>query len=179
MADLNYAGRILLEQGADLLRIEYVYYQTDFLSQVESEQNYWLSKDVFAVCNACFSLRTYTKIFLIGKSLGTKAMGFLLDDNRFQKANCIWSTPPLTNKWLCSQIEKIHPYSLFIIGTADKFYKPEILNYLVSVTNGKSVIVEGANHGLEIPESIPKSIAALSQIVQALQEFLCDKPNNA
>jgi hypothetical protein len=116
---------------------------------------------------------------LIGKSLGTKAMGFLLDDNRFQKANCIWSTPPLTNKWLCSQIEKIHPYSLFIIGTADKFYKPEILNYLVSVTNGKSVIVEGANHGLEIPESIPKSIAALSQIVQALQEFLCDKPNNA
>ena len=36
MADLHYAGRILLEQGADLLRIEYAYYQTDYLSQSES-----------------------------------------------------------------------------------------------------------------------------------------------
>jgi hypothetical protein len=172
MADLHYAGRILREQGADLLTVEYAYYQTDYLSQSESGQNQRISEDVFAVCNACLSFRPYTKITLVGKSLGTKAMGFLLADERFQKAHCVWSTPPLTTEWLYSRIKDIHPPSLFIIGTADQYYKPEMLEYLVNVTNGHAVIVEGANHGLEIPESVPKSLTALGQIVQALQEFL-------
>jgi pimeloyl-ACP methyl ester carboxylesterase len=73
---------------------------------------------------------------------------------------------------LCSRIEQIHPPSLFIIGSADQFYKPDILEHLRQVTDGQSLILEGANHGLEIPDDIPKSLAALSQIVQALQEFL-------
>ena len=172
MADLHYAGRILREQGADLLRVEYAYYQTDYLSQSEISQNQRISKDVFAVCNACLAFRPYTKITLVGKSLGTKAMGFLLADERFQEANCVWSTPPVTIEWLYSQIEKVRPSSLFIMGTADQYYKPEMLEHLVNITNGRAVIIEGVNHGLEIPESIPKSLTALEQIVQALQEFL-------
>jgi len=175
MADLHYAGRILREQGADLLRVEYAYYRTDYLSQSKSVQNQRISEDVFAICNACLAFRPYTKITLIGKSLGTKAMGFLLEDERFQKATCVWSTPLLTTEWLYSRIEQIHPRSLFIIGTADDHYQPEKLNQLVNVTNGRAVIVEDANHGLEIPESIPRSLMALGQIVQALQEFLRDE----
>jgi hypothetical protein len=175
MADLHYAGRILREQGADLLRVEYLYYQTDYMSQSESSQNQRISEDVFAVCNACLASHSYTKITLVGKSLGTKAMGFLLADKRFQRANCVWSTPPLTTEWLRSRIEQIHPSSLFILGTADQYYQPEILNRLLSVTNGQAVIIEGANHGLEIPENIPGSLMALGQIVQALQEFLGSK----
>jgi len=172
MADLHYAGRILREQGADLLRVEYAYYQTDYLSQPESGQNQRISEDVFAVCNACLASRSYTKITLVGKSLGTKAMGFLLADERFQKADCVWSTPPLTTEWLYSRIEQIHPRSLFIIGTADEYYKPEMLKHLVNVTSGQALVIEDANHGLEIPESIPRTLTALGQIVQALQKFL-------
>jgi len=179
MADLNYAGRILLEQGADVVRVEYVYYQTDFLSHSESKRNQWLSEDVFAVLNVCLSSRMYSKITLIGKSLGTKAMGLLLNDDRFHRANCVWSTPPLTLEWLCLQIEKVRPRSLFIMGTADQFYKPEILKRLEKATNGESVIIEGADHRLEIPGSIPKSLMALGQIVQALQEFLGEGNDSA
>jgi hypothetical protein len=73
---------------------------------------------------------------------------------------------------LRSRIEQIHPHSLFIIGTADKFYKPDILKHLENVTKGRAVVIEGANHGLEIPDDISKSLMALNQIVQALQEFL-------
>lgn len=178
MADLHYAERILLEQGADLLRVEYVYYQTDFLDQSEDIQMQWITEDVFAACNANLAYKTYTKITLIGKSLGANVMGFLIEDERFQKVECIWSTPLLTNERLCSQIEKAHPHSLFIIGTADKFYKPEILSRLEGATRGRSVIVEGADHGLEIPGSISKSLTALGQIVEALQEFLGGPANN-
>jgi hypothetical protein len=179
MADLHYAGRILLEQGADLLRVEYVYYQTDFVRQPESIQDPWISSDVFAACNAGLSYRAYTKITLVGKSLGTIAMGHLLADSRFQRANCIWSTPLLTIEWLCSRIEQIHPRSLFIIGTADKFYKPDMLQHLANVTNGHALVIESANHGLEIPDSISKSLMALTQIVQALQEFLDENTKSA
>jgi hypothetical protein len=179
MADLHYAGRILREQGADLLRVEYLYYQIDYLSQSESDQNQRISEDVFAVCNACLAFRPYDKITLIGKSLGTRGMGFLLGDERFQKANCVWSTPLLTTEWIYSRIEQIRPPSLFIFGTADKFYELKMLEHLINVTNGHAVIIEGANHGLEIPESIPKTLAALGQIVQALQDFLDSERSNS
>ena len=172
MPDLHYAGRILLEQGANVLRVEYAYARTNFMEQPEAEQDQWLSSDVFAACNAALSERPYEKITLVGKSLGTIAMGHLLDDRRFQNAACVWSTPLLTLAWLCSRIEQIRPRSLFIIGTADKFYKPDILKQLQRATKGGSCIVEGANHGLEIPGDIPKSLSALNQIVKALQEFL-------
>lgn len=172
MAPLYYAGRILLDQGADVLRVEYAYYRTDFMEQPESEQDKWISSDVFAACTAGLSYRSYEKITLVGKSLGTIAMGHLLRDSRFQGATCVWETPLLTVEWLCSQIDQVRPRSLFVIGTADQFYKRDLLERLVSVTKGESVVLEGANHALEIPGDIPKSLRALEQIVQALQGFL-------
>jgi hypothetical protein len=171
MAPLYYAGRILLEGGADLMRIEYAYYRTDFPKQPESEQDKWMSSDVFAACGAALAQRAYEKITLIGKSLGTIAMGHLLADSRFQRATCIWLTPLLTVEWLCARIEQVRPRSLFVIGTADQFYKPDILKRLEQVTDGRTLVIEGVNHALEIPGNIPKSLVVLNQIVQALHEF--------
>lgn len=179
MAPLYYAGRILLDQGADLLRVEYHYYRTDFPNQPESEQDKWISSDVSAACEAGLSQQPYEKITLIGKSMGTVAMGQLLADPRFQSATCVWLTPLLTIEWLCSRIEQTHPRSLFVIGTADKFYQPDVLKRLEQITGGQSLVIEGANHGLEIPGDLPKSLAVLSQIVQALQEFLREDVKSA
>ena len=172
MPPLHYAGQVLVEGGADLLRVDYAYYRTNFMEQSDSEQDKWISSDVLAACDAALSQRSYEKLTLVGKSLGTIAMGHLLSDSRFQKAACVWMTPLLTVDWLCSRIEQLHPRSLFIIGTADQFYKPDILKHLENVTQGRSTIIEGANHGLEIPGDIPKSLSMLNQIVQSLQEFL-------
>ena len=171
MAPLHYAGRVLLEQGADVLRVDYAYNRTDFRQQAEEEQAEWMSTDVFAACEAGLSQRSYEKITLAGKSLGTIAMGHLLADERLQKAACIWFTPILTVEWLLSRIEQTHPRSLFIIGTEDQFYKPDILKHLETITSGHSLILEDVDHSLEIPGDIPKSLMALNQMVQRLQEF--------
>jgi hypothetical protein len=178
MPDLHYAGRILMERGADLLRVEYGYPQTDFLDQPESERDAWLSSDVFAACDAGLAYRPYEKITLVGKSLGTLAMGHLLTDSRFHEADCVWSTPLLTVEWLYSRIEQICPRSMFIIGTADPFYNPDLLDHLQTATRGQSCIVDGAHHGLEVAGDIPKSLAALHQIVEALQAFLTEDAKN-
>lgn len=171
MAPLHYAGRVLLEQGADVLRVEYAYYRSDFRQQAEDEQAEWMSTDVFAACTAGLSQRAYEKITLVGKSLGTLAMGHLLADERFQKADCIWLTPILTDERLRSRIEQFRPRSLFILGTEDQFYRPDLLKHLEAVTNGKAVVIEGVDHSLEVPGDIQKSLRALNQMVQACQEF--------
>ncbi|HSL46155.1 MAG TPA: alpha/beta family hydrolase [Anaerolineales bacterium] len=172
MPPLHYAGRVLLNQGADLLRVEYAYYRTDFQQRPEHEQDKWISSDVLAACEAGLARRQYEKITLVGKSLGTIAMGHLLSDSRFQKATCVWLTPILTVEWLCSRIEQLHPRSLFVIGTADQFYKPDLLKQLQHATHGQVVVLEGVDHSLELPGDIPQSLRILDQIVQALQTFL-------
>ena len=179
MPPLYYAGRVLLDQGADLLRVEYAYFRTDFLEHPEVEQDRWIAEDVFAACEAALSRRSYEKITLVGKSIGTIAMGHLLADAVFQQATCIWLTPLLTVVWLCSRIEQAHPRSLFVLGTADTFYQQDILRQLEHVTSGRSLLIEGANHALEMPGNVPKSLIVLDQIVQALQEFLKEDTGNA
>jgi hypothetical protein len=172
MPDLHYAGRILLAKGADVLRVEYAYPKTDFMKRPQTEQADWLKADARAACAAGLQRRNYKRITLIGKSLGTLAMGHLLEDSHFAEAACVWSTPILANAWLCSQIKKHRPRSLFIIGTADHFYQPAVLQDLVDATRGKALVLEGVHHGLEIEGDIPGTLSSLHRIVEALQEFI-------
>jgi len=172
MPPLHYTRRILLEQGADILNVEYAYFRTNFMEQPESEQGRWMSADIFAACNTILSRYPYEKITLIGKSLGTIAMGHLLADRRFQQATCIWLTPILTVDWLRARIEQVRPRSLFVIGTADQFYQPDILKHLETVTSSRAVVINDANHALEIQGDIQQSIMVLNQMTQAVQEFL-------
>lgn len=172
MPDLHYAGLILGQKGADVLRVEYAYPKTDFMSRPERERAERLSADVRGACAAGLKKREYRKITLIGKSLGTLAMGHLLEDPAFSAAACIWSTPLLADEWLRAQIRKRQPRSLFIIGTADHFYSPALLAELVDATKGKALVLEGAHHGLEIEGDIPGTLAALSRIVDAMREFI-------
>jgi hypothetical protein len=172
MPDLHYAGLILQHKGADVLRVEYGYSKTDFMNRPEPERAERLSADARAACAAGLQKRAYRKISLIGKSLGTLAMGHLLEDPVYSAAACIWSTPILANAWLCAQIRERRPRSLFIIGTADQFYDPALLGDLVDATGGKALVLEGVHHGLEIEGDIPGTLTALHRIVDAMQEFI-------
>lgn len=171
-AELYYGARILLEKGADVLRAEYAYYESEYVRLSDQEQYDWLTADASAVGQAALAQGTYTRITLLGKSLGTLAMAHLLDDPRFESATCVWYTPILTDEELVRRIEQVKPRSLFIVGTADGYYKPDILMRLIEATRGHLTMVDGANHGLELPGDIPGSLNALQQIVKDLQDFL-------
>jgi hypothetical protein len=172
MPDLHYAGLILQQKHADVLRVEYEYSKTDFMNRPGPERAEWLAADVRAACAAGLAKRSYKKLTLIGKSLGTLAIGHLLEDPRFAGASCIWSTPILADPWLCGQIRKHHPRSLFIIGTADPLLDSAVLDELVGSTKGKALILPGLHHGLEIEDDIPGTLEALRRIVEAMHEFI-------
>ncbi|MFY9812863.1 MAG: hypothetical protein WAK43_01770 [Dehalococcoidales bacterium] len=169
---LQCTSQLFLDRNADVLQVEYEYYKIDFFKKPAAERNRMLSVDVTAVSETVFAQREYEHITLVGKSLGTLAMGHLLPGNRFRKASCVWLTPLLTNEWLRSQIEQYKPRSLFVIGTADDFYNAGYLAELCESTKGKSLVIEGANHGLVIPGEVVQSLKAMTRIVSTIGKFV-------
>ena len=174
MPALYYPQRILATRGADVLVVEYAYDRcSGFPTLPERERHHWLMADVRAACDAGLAQRSYSRITLVGKSLGTAAMGDLLrTDARMQGADCVWLTPLLRRERLRRQIIEAKPRSLFVVGTADGHYDSALLAEVERATKGQSVLVEGANHSLEIPDDLARSLQALEQVVAALETFL-------
>ena len=79
---LQCTSQLFLDRNADVLQVEYEYYKIDFFKKPAAERNRMLSVDVTAVSETVFAQREYEHITLVGKSLGTLAMGHLLPGNR-------------------------------------------------------------------------------------------------
>ncbi len=174
MPALYYLSRLLRETGADLLSVEYDYARrADFPALPDKERMSWLHADANAACQAALKQRAYRQIILAGKSIGTLAMGNLLaTEPRVKAARYVWLTPLLHDKQLRAQITLGRPPSLFVIGTADGHYAPSYLEEIVEATQGQSVVIQDADHGLEIKGSVARSLRALERVVAAMEAFL-------
>jgi hypothetical protein len=174
MPVLYYPTSLLVNRGADILSVEYDYYRKLAFSKASGiERSQWLFADATAALEAGLAQRPYERIVLVGKSLGTLAMGHLITtDARLAQASCIWLTPLVRNATLRRQIAQAKPRSLFVIGTADSHYDPAGFAEIVEATRGQSLVIEDANHGLEIANSVPESIRAMERVVKAVDAFL-------
>lgn len=171
---LYYPTRLLLALGADVLWVEYAHHRrADFLALSDSERERWFITDVSAACQAALAQRPYQQITLIGKSMGTLAMGHLLtSDARLVQARAIWLTPLLRNSRLRAQIQQSKPRSLFVIGTADSHYDPAHLAEMQKATGGDVSVIDRGDHSLEIEGDIWRSLQAIEQVMRAIQVFL-------
>jgi predicted alpha/beta-hydrolase family hydrolase len=170
---LYYPMRLLLALGADVLRVEYMYLgRADYAALPPAERVRWLFADVTAAYRSAVAQRPYQQLTLVGKSLGTLAMGYLLTKElELTPAQAVWLTPLLWNDRLRAQIKQARPQSLFAIGTADPHYSEAHLAELQAATHGDAVVIEGANHSLEIEGDVIQSLRALEQVMRAVQAF--------
>lgn len=171
---LYYPTELLLGKGADVLQVEYTYRRRDdFQSASDEEQTRWFVADVTAALRAALAQRAYTQVTLIGKSLGTLALGHLLStEEMLREARGVWLTPLLRNERLRAQIKKWAGRSLFVIGTADAHYDANLLSEVEAATGGESLVVDGADHSVEIEGDILASLRALERVVRAVDEFV-------
>ncbi len=116
---------------------------------------------------------SYRDITLIGKSIGTLAAAHLAATSpRLSGANCIWLTPIFHDEHLCSQIKLGRQRGLFVAGSADPLYDAAALADLAAAVPAQSLVIDGADHSLEIPGDPLASLHALTRVVQAVQDFL-------
>jgi len=170
-----YAENLLTEGGADVLRVEYAYgRRPDFGQAPKSEQQRWLLADATASYRAGLAQRPYQDVTLIGKSLGTLAMGHLLttEERSASGTRAVWLTPLLRQASLRDQVRRHGGPSLFAIGTADPHYDPALLADVQAATRGEVVVVEGADHGFDVPGDALASVHAVEQVVRALMDFV-------
>jgi predicted alpha/beta-hydrolase family hydrolase len=169
-----YAENLLLEWGWDVLRVEYAYNtRPEFQKLPKPERHSWLLADTTAAWRAGLDQRTYERVVLIGKSLGTLAMGHLLTmADPPPTVGAVWLTPLLTKERLRQQIQQYGGPSLFVIGTADPEFEPVVLEQVQVATIGEVVVVKNADHGMDIPGDPIASVRAVERVVEALGRFL-------
>jgi predicted alpha/beta-hydrolase family hydrolase len=171
---LYYPSQVMLALGMDVLWVEYNYIRRrDYRALSDAEQKQWLFADVAAACQAALAQRSYQQVTLVGKSLGTTAMSHLLaTDAQFARSRQVWLTPVLRNDEVRSQIHHSGPRALVAIGTADPFYDPAYLGDLQAAVRSEVVVVDGADHSLEIVGNVQQSLQVLERVTQAVQVFV-------
>lgn len=169
---LYYPTQELLVQGADVLRVEYGQ-RPYFQDLSDREMVNCITADAKAASQVLLQQGLYRRITLIGKSIGTAAMAYLLNEvNLPPLVRAIWLTPPLRRKELRAMIQQARPVSLFVIGTADSHYHKQGLTEVQNATLGDTLVIENANHSLEIPHDVLQSVKIMEQVIQSLQAFL-------
>lgn len=170
---LYYSGLQLLERGADVLRVEYAYSsQPGFAALPDADKDARIQADAAAALDAALGARAYTQVTLIGKSIGTRAMGEIITDPRLAGARCVWLTPLLKSDRLFGQIESAAQPGLFVMGSADTLYHPARFASLSARAECSGVVIPGADHSLEIGGDFWASFTALQTYLRALEQFL-------
>jgi hypothetical protein len=168
-----YAEHLLLDAGADVLRVDYRYHQRPgFRDRPEPEQDRRLLADARAAHGAALAQRPYRDLTLVGKSLGTLAMAHLLrEEPAAERVRAVWLTPLLRVAAVREQIRRHGRTSLLAIGTADPHHDPAALDE-ARAAGCDVVVAEGADHGFDIPGDPVASVRAVEQVVRALGTFL-------
>lgn len=171
---LYYPRQLLLASGADVFVVGYNYSeQPDFLAASIEERDVWLREDTIDSYKTAVSRRIYERVTLAGKAIGTRAIGHLLaTEELVPSLRCVWLTPILRNETLCAQIRQRPHRALFVVGTADSHYDTVRLAEAQEATAGEALVIEGADHSLEVKGDVVRSVRVLESVVGEIQKFL-------
>jgi hypothetical protein len=168
---LYYSQDLLESQGCDVLAVRYDYRQLPEVTSLDGMLDR-LTEDSTAVIAAGLAQRDYPNIVLVGKSLGTIAMAHLGDLLADRIVRWCWYTPLLKRDDVLEQIKARGRDSLVVIGTADSHYDAGILAELDAHFGATKVIVHDADHGIDIPGDIRRSLDGIRQVIEGLETFL-------
>lgn len=101
---------------------------------------------------------------LIAKSLGSHAARLAAD----RSLPAVWLTPLLTAPWVAAALDRATAPFLLVGGTADPVWDAGLASALTPYV----LSVEGADHGMYVPGPLTDTIAVLSRVVVAIEEFV-------
>ncbi|UQN10586.1 hypothetical protein [Deinococcus sp. QL22] len=169
---LLYASRTLTDLGFDTFGLDTSYHTPEFQALPDDMTRPWLTQDVEAAFQAAWQARSYTRLCLVAKSLGTLSLHFLLASGQVpEDAQLVWLTPVLNRPEVLEQILQRPSQSLVVIGTEDPHFQEERITHLLAA--GVEVLVlTHADHALDVPGDTVASLAHLHRIMQRLRAFV-------
>jgi alpha-beta hydrolase superfamily lysophospholipase len=139
----------------------------DITTLSQTDQTLRMVGDAQAALQAGIRARPYTRLILVGKSIGTLIMAFMLSqESPLEIAATIWLTPLLQIPFVSDTIQKTTAPAIVAGGTADSTFDPASVSSLEKLPNITLLRVESGNHSLEIPLDPGRSLAALSDLVK-------------
>ena len=171
---LHYSIKTILTSGLNVLTVDYDYSNTpEFMKQSQETRSDWLIEDVEAALKVITEDKNQKVVCLTGKSLGTLALGYLLETHEnLRDVKTIWLTPHIKNPELMEQMLTHMKDAVMVVGTKDSHYDRDIVDRLNATTQLSGIIIDGGNHSLEIEGDVTQSLQVLMQIVAILQQFL-------
>lgn len=153
---LMYAGDVLERRGATVHRHWWSEPRPAFTEPgIES----WVCGEIAALVDAVGGAP-----LLIGKSLGTNAAALAAE----RSLPAVWLTPLLNVPWVVEALGRATAPFLLVGGTADGAWDGGLARRLSPYV----CQVEGADHGMYVPGPLTESIAVLSRVVVAVDQFL-------
>ena len=169
---LYYLTKLLLARGADVLQLRPDYNTLEFQSLPGEERARRAGADAKAALRAGLVQRDYSQIVLVGKSIGTLALAHLVStEARLANAVTVWLTPVFRGRRVVEAAMQLKGPALFVAGTADNIFDAEAMSKVREATGADVLIVEGADHSMEIPGDPLRSLGVLDQVVRAIADL--------
>lgn len=176
MPMLYYTVNLCLEHGSDILTVDYDYRSP--AARRESNFEDRLTENVTAAIRVALGQRNYEQVTLIGKSIGTRAMSWLLAKDELHlksafKFKTVWLTPVWSDPEVFSFMKSWSGEALYIIGTADHgYFSEESKQQLMELKNTDVVTIKDADHSLDIDRDIRGSLDAIYSTISAIEKFV-------
>lgn len=168
---LHYATGLFLNKSYQVLQVNYQYSSKVYDEFSQEELQEAILHDVDAVIDEVMEGYAYESIYVIGKSIGTTAMGSLLSREAFRDAKAIWLTPLLQRDEVFEAILERPNEGLVVIGDQDQFYTEERFEQLSDLSNLITRLIPDVNHSLEYNDNAVDSIEVLQRVVREMDQF--------
>ena len=165
---LHYTTGLFFTKGFDVLHMNYTFSKQELTAL--NERNF--ASDVqFAIDNAIKD-KKYSNYYVVAKSIGTKALIYLLDHPRLKDAKVVWLTPILQNDDVFNAMVNSNHKGLCFFGEKDSFcFIVDRFEKLKDNPNLILKVVDGGNHNLDLDDQPIKSIEILKSVISDMNEF--------
>jgi hypothetical protein len=170
---LYYTTEILVAHSFDVLQLWANYTAVEFQALSNQDQVRWLVEDAAALVDAGLAQRNYRRLVLVGKSIGTLTLGALLSNSdAFLEAYTIWLTPLVHYTVVARGMSRVNKKSLCVAGSGDRSFDVNLIRNAPLYLSRQNLIIDGADHSLQIPGDLPRSLDAMKEIVAAVETFI-------
>jgi hypothetical protein len=116
--------------------------------------------------------RDYSRLVLIGKSLGAALVGLLcLQMTLPEWTRAVYLTPPLGSMFNPTFLDTKQP-SCIALGTQDRYFDVKALRDLEEAKDFKLIKVENADHSMNVKYDLKASLNALHVVVEEVVTFI-------